>query len=79
LQKIENRLHRAAVVLAEELDFERAAQRLQISILELIEQIDQLECKLSLVLFERDSNHVDLTASGKLYIEQVRKSRLLSG
>lgn len=76
LQRIENRLHRAAVVLAEELDFERAAQRLQISVSGLKEQIDQLECKLSLVLFERDSNRVELTASGKLYIEQIRKSRL---
>jgi DNA-binding transcriptional LysR family regulator len=77
LQRIENRLHRAAVVLAEELDFERAAQRLQISVPELKEQIDQLECKLSLVLFERGSSRIELTASGKLYIEQIRKSRLL--
>jgi DNA-binding transcriptional LysR family regulator len=64
-------------VVAEELDVERAAQRLQISVPELKEQIDQLECKLSLVLFERDSTRIELTASGKLYIEQIRKSRLL--
>ena len=77
MQRIENRLHRASVVVAEELDVERAAQRLQISVPELKEQIDQLECKLSLVLFERDSSRIALTASGKLYIEQIRKSRLL--
>ena len=77
MQRIENRLHRAAVVLAEELDFERAAQQLDTSVPILKEQIDELECKLSLVLFERDSDRVQLTPSGKLYIEQIRKSRLL--
>jgi DNA-binding transcriptional LysR family regulator len=77
LQRVDHRLHRAAVALAEELDVERAAQRLQISVPELKERIDQLECKLSLVLFEWDSHHVALTADGNLYIEQLRKSRLL--
>ena len=77
MQKIDHRLHMTAVVLAEELDFDRAAHRLQISVSELKEQITQLECKLSLVLFERDSDPVQLTASGRLYIEQIRKSRFL--
>ena len=77
MQRVDHRLHRAAVALAEELDVERAAQRLQISVPELKERIDQLECKLSLVLFEWDSHHVALTAAGYLYIEQLRKSRLL--
>lgn len=76
MQRVDNRLHLAALALAEELEFDRAAQQLQISVSELKEQIAQLECLLSLTLFERDSNHVAPTASGRLYIEQIRKGRL---
>jgi DNA-binding transcriptional LysR family regulator len=76
LEGIGNHLHFAAILLAEELDFNRAARRLQLSVPELKKLIVQLESKLSLVLFEYDSDHVALTASGRLYIEQLRKSRL---
>jgi DNA-binding transcriptional LysR family regulator len=75
LERIGNHLHFAAILLAEELDFNRAARRL-LSVPELKKLIVQLESKLSLVLYEYDSDHVALTASGRLYIEQLRKSRL---
>jgi hypothetical protein len=77
LERIENLLHIAAFVLAEEFDFARAARRLQLSVPELTERIAELESKLSLILFEQDSNHVALTAEGLVYIEQLRKSRFL--
>lgn len=76
MQRIDHRLHRAALVLAEELDFDRAARRLQLSVPELKERIARLESTLNLVLFEQYPNQVALTALGRLYLEQVRKSRL---
>jgi DNA-binding transcriptional LysR family regulator len=77
--RIEHHLHLAAVVLAEELNLERAAQRLQIPLTELSSRITTLECKLSLKLFERHSNDVTVTVTedGAHYIELLRKSRLL--
>lgn len=73
---MDSHLHFAVLALAEELEFECAAQRLRISASELREQIDRLEKLLSLVLFERDANHVKLTTSGRVYVEQIRKRRL---
>jgi hypothetical protein len=77
LQRVDNHLHLAALALAEELEFSGAARRLQISVPELKERITQLESLLSLRLFERDSTHVALTASGQIYVEHIRKSRLI--
>lgn len=75
MKKVENRLHVAAMILADELDFDRAAERLHISSLELKERIAQLEDTLSLVLFISDSNLVEMTDRGRRYIEQLRKSQ----
>jgi hypothetical protein len=77
LQRIDHRFHLAAVVLSEELHFDRAAQRLEIPVSELKDQIAQLENKLSMLLFEQGSDSLQMTASGQLYIEQIRKSRFL--
>lgn len=76
MQRIDNRLHWAALVLAEELDFERAAQRLELSASELRNQIDELENILSLRLFVPDSDPVQMTDSGQHYIALLRKSSL---
>lgn len=76
MQRIDNRLHWAALVLAEELDFERAAQRLELSVSELRNQIDELENILSLRLFVPASDPVLMTDSGQHYIELLRKSSL---
>lgn len=77
MQRIDHHLHRIAIVLAEELDFERAAQRLQITLPKLKKQIAQLERKLSLTLFIVDTDKVLLTELGQRYIELLRKSRLV--
>lgn len=74
--RVEHHLHIAAVVLAEELDLERAARRLQIPPTELDTRITTLERKLSLKLFERRSNTVTVTEDGLRYIELLRKSSL---
>lgn len=61
---IELRLLRAFVVLAEELNFGHAAERLHITQPALSAQIRQLEQKLGLVLFVRSTRRVGLSAEG---------------
>ncbi len=66
----------AAVTLAEELNFSRAAQRLRISQPTLTLQIGQLEDRFSIRLFDRNHQKVALTEAGRVYIEQARLSLL---
>lgn len=60
------------VVLAEELHFSRAAQRLCISQPPLSVAIKQLETYLDAPLFERSSKHVRLTLAGAHLLAQAR-------
>ena len=60
------------VVLAEELHFGRAAQRLCITQPPLSLNIQQLEASLGARLFERDSKGVRLTAAGQAFRESAR-------
>jgi DNA-binding transcriptional LysR family regulator len=64
------------VVLSEELNFGRAAHRLNISQPPLSAAIRQLEEDLGARLFTRDSKHVSLTPAGAAFGERAR--RLLS-
>lgn len=60
------------VVLAEELHFSRAAQRLHISQPPLSVAIQQLEAQLEAQLFQRSSKEVRLTAAGQHLLVQAR-------
>lgn len=73
---IDTQLQLASVVLAEELHYGRAARRLHVTISTLSKQVARLEDKLGMVLFMRDSKHVELTDAGKAYIEEIRGSLL---
>lgn len=68
----EIRLVQAAVVLAEELNFSRAAQRLGIHQSALSRYIAELEGLLDVLLFERDHRKVELTAAGRKYVADAR-------
>ena len=61
------------VALAEELHFGRAATREHIVQSALSQQIQRLERELGVVLLERSTHHVALTASGAAFLVEVRQ------
>ena len=65
---VDTRLLRAFVAVAEELSFTRAAERLFIAQQALSAQIQQLETRLGVRLFERTTRRVGLTEAGELLL-----------
>lgn len=62
---LDTRLLRAFVAVADELNFTRAAERLFIAQQALSAQIQQLETRLDVRLFERSTRKVELTGAGQ--------------
>lgn len=73
LPPVEFRQLRYVVAVAEELHFTRAAERLYVTQSALTRQIAQLESNLGVRLFERDTRHVELTAAGRVFVEEARR------
>jgi DNA-binding transcriptional LysR family regulator len=71
---LDTRLLRAFVVVAEELNFTRAAQRLFLAQQALSSQVAQLEARLGVKLFERTTRRVTLTAAGERFLEPARSA-----
>jgi DNA-binding transcriptional LysR family regulator len=71
---LDTRLLRAFVAVAEELNFTRAAQRLFIAQQALSSQVQQLEARLSVRLFERTTRRVALTGAGERLLPHAREA-----
>jgi DNA-binding transcriptional LysR family regulator len=72
----EIRLLQAAIVLAEELNFSRAAERLRIDQSTLSRRIMELEGLVKLRLFERNHQLVELTEPGRYFVQEARNALL---
>jgi DNA-binding MarR family transcriptional regulator len=72
----EIRLMQAAIALAEELNFSRAAERLNLTQPALSKQIIELEGMLGFRLFERNHQNVELTDAGRAFVEEARDAVL---
>jgi LysR family transcriptional regulator, hca operon transcriptional activator len=68
------RLLRYYIAVAEELNFTRAAERLHTAQPSLSAQIRRLEDMVGTRLLERSSHHVELTAAGRTFLEEARKT-----
>jgi DNA-binding transcriptional LysR family regulator len=71
---MELRQLRYFVAAAEELNFHKAAQRLHLSQPSLSQQIIALEREVGAPLLERDTKHVRLTGTGRLFLEEARRT-----
>lgn len=60
------------IALAETLNFTKAAERCFISQTAMTQQIKTLEKNVGVPLFFRDKHHVQLTAAGKVYLNEAR-------
>lgn len=67
------RLLQAAIVLAEELHFSRAADKLNMSQPTLSKQIFRLEQSLGFRIFEHSHQAVELTSAGQVFIAEARE------
>jgi DNA-binding transcriptional LysR family regulator len=67
-------LKRAAIILAEELDYARAAEKLHIVSAELIKPIYTLEAQLCFRIFKPRQKKVELTQEGQFLIKAFRES-----
>lgn len=65
---------KAFIVLAEELNFHRAAEHLHIAQPALTQQIKYLERDLGVSLLNRTTRHVSLTAAGIAFLQDARRS-----
>lgn len=62
-----------AIQIAAEKNFSRAAEKLHIAQPSLSQQLSKLEKELGVLLFHRNTNSVELTHAGSLFVEKAQK------
>ena len=72
----ETRSMQAAIVLAEELNFSRAAERMHVEQSTLSRLIAKLESDIVLQLFARNHQNVEITEAGRRFVEEARNAVL---
>ena len=70
----ELRLLEAAIAVAQDLNFSRAAERLHIDQSTVTKRISSLETQLGFKLFERTHQSVELTEPGRRFVEEAREA-----
>jgi len=73
---VDVRLMQAAVAVAEELNFSRAAIKLGITQSALTKQIQDLEERVGRELFRRNNQTVEVTEAGQAFVEDARRALL---
>jgi DNA-binding transcriptional LysR family regulator len=76
MRHIDFRLVQAGVTVADELSFSRSASRLGVTQPALTKQIQELEERLGVVLFERNNQGVLLTEPCRIFVEEAKLSLL---
>jgi DNA-binding transcriptional LysR family regulator len=72
-ESVEIGLQIAAITLSENLDYIRAAERLNVTPMELKEQIRQLEELLQLQIFEPKRGSIVVTTTGKVFLDECKR------
>ena len=72
----ELRLLEAAIAVAQDLNFSRAAERLHIDQSTVTKRINSLENQLGFKLFERSHQSVELTEPGRRFVQEAREAVL---
>ncbi len=62
-----------ALQIAKEMNFSRAAEKLHIAQPSLSQQLSKLEKEIGVLLFQRNTNSVELTYAGGVFMEQAQK------
>ncbi len=65
---------RYVLAVAEELNFNRAAERLHVSQSALSKQVRELEEELGIDIFKRDKRKVEITEAGRLFLAEARRT-----